>query len=187
MSINLFVSFSRPVPLENIESVSSTALRDLINLEAAPAVQARFDQAARLGSSFTSPLNVDSKRVICSLSGYEEQVSINPLIIPVGQLTRNNSWVYSNQSFLAVRWEYKKTPVNFALSAAIALGIARSQNSDIQDNAGFYTLKCDSTADEFLVALRLPTPQTDMESAAIELYRRIPKSIQIPSRSAPQS
>lgn len=184
MSVSLFVSFRNPVSLGNIESVSSTALRDLLNLKTTPAVKARFDQAARIGLSFTDPLNEDSKRVICSLLGHEEEVSLSPLKIPIRAMTLDDSWAFSNQNFLSVKWEYRKTPLNFVLSAAIALGIARNQNSEIQDNAGFYALKCDTTVDEFLAALRLPTPQTDMESAARELYRRMPKSIQIPDRSA---
>ena len=58
-------------------------------------------------------------------------------------------------------------------------GLAMKQESEIEDNAGFFTRSNVQTPSEFCRTLRLQTPQENAELAAVALYAKMPKSAEI--------
>jgi len=168
--------------LHDVESSSSLALQELLNLEVMPAISARFDLSSRVGNSSEMLLSEKSKRIVCSLPGHEEEVAVIPLTIPVQIPTKDGSYAFADQCEVSVRWEYKRSPLCYALNAAIALGLARNQGSEIEDNAGFFTLANEQAPEEFARVLTLSVPQTDIGRAVAELYARMPKSMQLIER-----
>lgn len=178
MSVSLFVSLERSVTLAEIESLTCSALGKILNVEPSPEVVARFDPSWSVGEAAVDLLQADSKRVLCSIPGYEEQASIMLLKLPSKADYYGNDTA-SYRDFLSIKWAYMRSPLNSALCAAIAAGIALSQDAEIHDNGGFYTMNTEPTPREFVETLALPLPQKDLQEAAALLYDRMPKSIEV--------
>lgn len=179
MSVALFVKLRRPIPLGDIESFSSAALQQLLVLSIAPPVTAKFDLSSPAGDSSNDLLGVGAKRVLCSIVGHEEEVAIMPLSIPMQVPMEDDSIRFADQAYISVRWEYKRTPLCYALNAAVAAGIARCQDSMVEENSGFFTLTGDQPPDDFIRSLGLSALQKDIEQAAVYLYAKMPKSTQL--------
>jgi hypothetical protein len=184
MSVDLFVTLKRSLALYEIEELTSAALGAILSLERVPNVEAQFDLSDRNGKDGISCLGIGSRCVLCSISGYEERAWVIPMRLP-GLPTAedpygNDTSLY--QDSLVITVAYVKSALNYALCAAIAAGIALSQDAEIQDNSGFYTLNNDPTPREFLQTLKLPQPQTELQGAAELLYARMPKSEQVGDR-----
>jgi len=182
MSIAIFVRLLQPIPLCDVESSSSLALQQLLNLDTRPTINARFDLSSQAGDPSEVQLSRSSKRVLCSLSGHDEEVAIVPLIIPVQIPANDSSCAFTDQCEVSIYWEYKRSPLCYALNAGVAVGIARNQCSEIEDNSGFFTMVNDQTPEEFTRILRLSESQSDIERAAAELYAKMPKSNQLIER-----
>ena len=179
MSVALLVRLKSPATLVDIEVASSAALRELLNLEHGLQVSATFDESDRIGAKSDGLLKDGSKRVVCSPLKQEEQARITHLTIPVRVPTIDDSYSFVDQNYASVEWHFKKTPLCWALVAAVAAGLAMKQESEIEDNAGFFTRSNVQTPSEFCRTLRLQTPQEDAELAAVALYAKMPKSAEI--------
>jgi hypothetical protein len=179
MSVTLLVKLNRSMPLNEIEAASAAAMRELLNLGQDPSVIARFDESGRMGSSSDGLLTDSSNGVVCSLLGHEEKVAVTPFTVPFQVPMSDDSSSFVNQNYVGVDWHSRKTPLCWALVAAVAAGLARKQESEIEDNAGFFTKANVQTPDEFCRILRLPTPQADVERAAVALYEKMPKSAEV--------
>jgi hypothetical protein len=163
--------------LEEIEAATSSALRELMNIERTPLVVARFDDFDRHPPK--GLLAEGSGRVVCSLGESNEKVAVTPLEIPVPVSTDDGSYSLADQDYLVIARDSGTSPLSWALVGATALGIARSLGAEIEDHAGFFVKANVQGPDEFYRALRVSTPQTDMRSAAEVLYSRMPKSAEI--------
>lgn len=179
MSIALLVRSNYPLALVEIETGASAALRDLLNLDRATVVRASFDDSDRSSNSTILRLAGGSRRVLCSLVGHDEQVAATPLTVPVQLPTNDGSFSFADQVYVSVEWHFKKTPLCWALVAAVAAGLARCQGAEIEDSAGFFTTANNQTPDVFCRTLKLDSPNTDPNLAAIQLYAKMPKSAEV--------
>jgi hypothetical protein len=193
MSVSLRVWLKRPVPLVEIESSASAALRELLNFDRDPLVRAGFDISSQPNDFSTEPWSIDPRRpvcspdllsansrwVLCSVEEHEEVVSVMPYSIPVQLPTDDGSYQFADGTRASIAWHFRRTPLCFALSAGVTLGLARLLDSEIVDTAGFFTTSIESTSDEFCRVLRLSTRHTDLESATSAFYARMSKSVQL--------
>lgn len=179
MSVTLLVNLNRPIPLSEIEEVVSSALGELLNLDRNPDIKASIDESDRGGTPSENVLTATSNRVLCFVPGHDEIATVTPMTVPVQTATADGSYAFSEQACLSVAWHFKKSPLCWALVGAVALGIARSQGSEIEDNSGFFTIANVQSPEEFCQMLRVPTGQTDLESAAEALYSKMPKSAEV--------
>jgi hypothetical protein len=179
MSVALFVRLKRPVPLVEIESASVAGLQELLNLVHKPFVSARFDQSDRMGSPSSELLTDSSKRLVCSLGGHQEKASVTPLSVPMQVPTNDGAVSFADQHYVSIKVYCQKTPLCWALVGAVAVGLARNQNAEIEDNAGFFIRGNVQGPDEFCRTLRVRTPHSNMELAAAELYANMPKSAEV--------
>jgi hypothetical protein len=177
MSVTLFVRLNRPIKLEAIEGAVACALRELLNLERTAVVVACSDDADQRPSN--GVLAEGSSRVVCSLGESNEKVVVTPIRIPVQVATDGGSYCFADRDFLSIARHSGTSPLSWALVGAVALGIARSVGSEIEDNAGFFTDANVQGPDEFYRALSVSTPQADLKSAAEALYGRMPKPTQV--------
>ncbi len=179
MSVALLIRLPRPLALADLEKASSAALRELLNLDWDPVINAKFDKTDAVGDPSSSLLSGSSKRVVCSLVGYEEKVAAAPFTVPVQTQTTGDSYTFADQDYVSVGWLFKKTPLCWALVAAVALAVARAEGSEIEDNSGFFTTENVQRADDFCSGLSLPESHSDPEAAAQTLYAKLPKSAEI--------
>jgi hypothetical protein len=179
MSVALLVKLKRAVALDEIELASSAALKELLNLNDVPGVTARLDASDRVGSQSSVLLTESSNRVVCSLAGHDEKVVVTPFTVPVQVPTNDGSYSFADQDYASIGWQFKKSPLCWALVGAVALGLARGLGSEIEDNAGFFSAVNAQRPEEFFRALRIPTPQVDVELAAAALYAKMPKCSEI--------
>jgi hypothetical protein len=183
MSVTLLVKLERPVLLGEIESSSSRALQDLLNLEQELLISAKFDDSDRVGSPSNGFFTASSYSVVCSLAGHQETVAVRPLTVPVQTPAGDGSFSFHDQSYLSITWHVRKTTLCWAMVAAVAVGMARMVRSTIQDYAGFFTNTEEQAPEEFCQALRITTPQTSLSLAAEALYAKMPKSAEIVQKS----
>jgi hypothetical protein len=196
MSVSLSVWLKRPLTLIEIKSSASVALRELLNLDRDPLVSARIDMSPRSDDFSTELLGENSKHIVCSggvLSGsfkrafcsveeHEEQVRIRAYSVPVQVPTADGSYLFADQIMATIEWYRLKTPLCFALSAGVTLGLARLLDSEIIDTAAYFTISIESAPDDFCRTLRLSTRQADLKSAAEAFYARMSKSIEMTHR-----
>jgi hypothetical protein len=167
------------MPIDDIGTATSVGLRDLLNLGYNPSVTTNLDESDRAGSPSNGFLMESSKRVLCSLAGHDEQVAVTALTIPTHVATEGDSYSFVDQTNVSIRWHFRKSPLCWALVAAVALGIARSQGAEIEDNSGFFTSVNVQGPDEFCQTLRLSSSQSDLDAAAEALYSKMPKSAEV--------
>jgi hypothetical protein len=178
MSVALLVHLNRPESLREIEAASAIALCDILNLDQGPLIECRFDEFDQ-GGEPGDVLTPRSRRVICSMQRYREQASIAPFVVPVQVESSEVASGFVDRSYLSVEWFVQKTPLCFALMAAVTLGLARVQDSEIEDNSGFFSLKNVQGPSEFCASVRPLGRFKDVESAVAEFYASIPKSAEI--------
>jgi len=172
VSVSLFVRLNRPLTIAAIETAVMTALREVLNLDFQQRVHAEFDETDAGGESSVS-LDVKSKRVLVAMDGHEERVQIMPLVVPGW---RADDAEIEDETLLSVTWHFMRTPLCWALCAAVAIGVAREQQADIQDNSTWFTDVNDQGPDQFCCALRPDTACSDILLAADCLYVKMPKS-----------
>jgi hypothetical protein len=171
--------------LQEIASGTEDAFRILFNLSRKPIVTTIFDAADRQGDPSMPKVGRGSRRVLCSLDGYPEQVAASPIVVPHGTLGERGDWSFADRDLISIRWQMYKSPLCYALQAAIAIAIAQRMNSMIEDGAGFFSISNESTSTEFADALRLPWAQMDIRSAAEEFLKRRPGLLSSPDPARP--
>ncbi len=179
MSVTLLVKLQRPLALGDLEKASSAALRELLNLDHDPVINARFDETDTVGGLCGSLLTAASKRVVCSLMGYEEKIAVAPFTVPVQTQRTGNSYCFADQNYVSVAWLFKKTSLCWALVAAVALAVAKEEDSEIEDNSGFFTKENIQRPDYWRSNISLRVPYSDLEAAAQAFYAKLPKSAEI--------
>lgn len=179
MSVVLLVRLKHALAVADLERASSAALRGLLNLECEPVVSAGFDETDKSGQISDRVLTGSSRRVICSVERHAEEVVVSPFTVPVQSQTDGDSLSFVDQDYISVGWHFKKTALSWALVAAVAIGAAKSEDSEIEDNSGFFSTENVQRADDFLSRISLPTSHSDAQVAADAFYVRLPKSAEI--------
>ncbi len=178
MSVSLHVRLNHRLTLLEIESASSAALCELLNLESPPLVRARFERANR-DEPECADLWIGSGTVFCWIPEYEEIAAVMPFEAPIQISKGEEEFAFVNQAYVDIGWHHKKTSLCWALVAAVAVGVARKELSDIEDNSGFFTESDTQQPDGFCRSLKLDTPYLDLEDAAEALYVKLPKSVAV--------
>jgi hypothetical protein len=176
MSVSLHVPLIRPMSLAEIEEASSSALQQLLHLDTRTLVRATFDESSRVGTSSTGLLTNRSKRVVCSLAGYEEAATVMPFTVPVQEVTNDDPTSFVGDDYLSVEWFVHRTPLCWALVGAVAVGVAQEQGACILDSSGFFTDKEEQAPSEFCESLMVKVKYTDIEIAAELFYSGMSKS-----------
>lgn len=179
MSVDLFVRFKRDVGVGELEASASSALRQLLNLQNEVTVRVALDEPDDAASRPMAMLTSRVKRMTCSLPGHEVAVYGVFFINPVRTVASDGSSSYSDRDYLSIGCQSQRTPLCWALVGAVAVGMARVQDSEIEDTAGYFTKAEIISPEAFCNSLRVPFPHSETESAAAELYARMTKSAEV--------
>lgn len=177
MSINLRVGLAHAVSLDSIESGASRALSDVLSLEGLPGVHAQFDPKKEIDSKATQNLSVDSPSVLCSLQGEPDQIQIVAFCVPV----RSRHGIYEDSAFVSVSSFRPRSALGHALTAAVAIGVAREQGLLIEDQSLFFTSSEFLSSEEFLNRIRVSSASENYYGAASIFYKSLPKSRDLPN------
>ena len=132
--------------------------------------QQEFDSSLGLGD-----LSMDSPKVICSLVGEPEKISITP-----SSATDVDGTVYrSEPESVSITWYYTRSSVCWLLVAAAALAVARLCSSIIDDDALFFTDHLELSPERFLELIRVANPTSDLRADAEKWYSQLPKSKEV--------
>jgi hypothetical protein len=175
MSVALLVILNRPLDLRVIEEASSQALREILNLDHEAAVEVWFDEPVGSKRATNNLLPEGLLVAICSISPYEEKVRMMPFLVPSSTSGNNQA----DQTYLSIECHSSRTPLGLALAAAVARAVARLENSQIEDNSGYFTTQDVQSSDEFCSQLKLSREYADIEQAAGDFDNRLPKSAEV--------
>jgi hypothetical protein len=177
VSIDLMVGLAHTMSLDSIESCVSRALADVLSLGGLPAVHAQFDAKKEVDSEATQNLSMDSPSVLCSLQGEPDQIQIVPFCVPV----RSRHGIDEDSAFVSVSSFRPRSALGHALTAAVAIGVAREQGLPIEDQSLFFTSSEFLSSEEFLKRIRVSPASENYYRAASILYESLPKSKDLPN------
>jgi hypothetical protein len=162
MPVSLRVKISGPINLSSLLPKVSATLAEILGLPYAPEIVAEEyvgGQLKRVGSETISckdggtvflriPEGADNASLFC----YERQIehetgeeSLPLAVIEVGS---------------------GRTPVDFAIAAAVAAALARENNTDVVDDMPFFTEEFEQPADRFIEGVRVKGLFNDYRTAA---------------------
>jgi len=174
MSIDLMVGLAHTMSLDSIESGVSRALADVLSLGGLPAVHAQFDPQKEVDSEATQNLSMDSPSVLCSLQGEPDKIQIVPFRVPL----RSRHGIYEDSAFVSVSSFRPRSALGHALTAAVAIGVAREQGLPIEDQSLFFTSSEFLSSEEFLKRIRVSSASENYYGAA-SIFSKAYQSLKI--------
>ena len=165
LEVKLTKAISVPVLLPNI----GTALRDILGLLFIPDIVAE-EYVDQTWVPVRSDLLTDESKLIGFLiAGEPETVSIF-VSYRGGDDRPENEW----GSFAVIEVTGTRTPLIFALTAAVAAALGRECGTDVTDNMPFFSHTLDQSADHFVNAIKVKDQFDDYRAAAKAFYKSLP-------------
>lgn len=180
MSVSIHVQINRPMSLGDVARAAAVALSQLLNLRRPIAVTANVEEDSS-GGGEEKCLRDESPLVICSVPQAEEAVRVMSFKVPVCEQLVTGQWVETGERLLAsIQPHRSRSAFCWALTAAVAVGIARASSYEIEDGASFFTTACDGLDPEaFVSTLAVVGTQDDLRTASDVFYDRLNKSAEI--------
>ena len=168
MSVGLKVKLTRAIDLNELFLEIGETLRELLYLRLPPSIVAEEYRDGTWLPPISQTLNSKSPIVGFAIQGEPEMASVSVYTRRPDRFTADD-WTNSELGDVAsIEVAGPRTPLSFALVAAVATVLGRMCNSQILDDLPFYTAKFDSSADEFAAAVSVHRQFDDYHSAAVE-------------------
>lgn len=170
MSIDLQVDYTSPILLAAIREAVPACLQELLGVFSVPPLHVE-----ELSDGVRSPADpnavVDTECAwILHLQGHHPDD-----VYFAGVEVQDDSTREGVRHFVHIMAGGCRTPLEFALVAAMAVVIARSEgaSTSINDGARFFTAAIDCEVDEFVRQLRVAGPFSDIVTAAGHFSRHL--------------
>jgi hypothetical protein len=167
--------------LSDIETGAASALRELLNFREPIAVVAEVEGGDSGGDPAES-LRSEGPMLICSLARAEEAIRAMPFKVPTGERHANGEWreTGGGQHLVDIEPHRSRSNLCWALTAAVAVAIARASCSEIEDWAAFFTPACDGIDPEaFVKSLAVAGIYDDLRAAAETFHVGMHKSPEV--------
>lgn len=167
MSIDLSVDAVLPMPLAAIVERVPECLRELLDVSPVPAIQI---EELRNGELLPAPSDaaIDLEHGwLLGLDGFEASAFLAAIDV------EDLSSLSSRHRFVFVSTAGPRTPLQFALMAAVAVVIARREGTAIVDDACFFTSTLESDVEAFVARVRARGPFTDLATAAEQFKKNL--------------
>jgi hypothetical protein len=118
----------------------------------------------------TDILDAQEPRFVVGMEGWVEEIT---LMVTNREASRHRPAEYAGL-WAEIAVTTQKTPLALALSASIALALARFGGSSIQDNWGVWSHIDDASADDFARAIAVHGHFDNLSQAAKAMYAKLP-------------
>ena len=181
MSVSLHIHVNQPMSLIDLATAAGNALHDLLNLQESIGVLASFETSPLSEGTSVNCLSDLAPLVICSVHQHEEAVRVMTFKVPFSEQLPISEWSSrADELFASVECHSARSPLCWALVAAVGIAIARRSSSAVEDHSAFFRTMPDGLQpDALLRSLAVTDMHPNVESAAIDLYARMNKSAEI--------
>ncbi len=169
MSIGLKVRFTRAIHINDLLPEIGEAICELLHLANPPLIIAEEYDGRKWLPSRLQTLSSESPVVAFGVKEEPEMAAAVSVYARQRERFAADDWADDEIGDVAsIEVLGARTPLGFALVAAVAIAIARKCNTQITDDMPFYSERFDSSPDSFLAAIRVEGRFDDYMSAAEE-------------------
>jgi len=173
MSIDLNLKLTRPVEIDPLLPQISTFLRVILG-------QANIPNISAVGYDYNNEMFVPLKSSVIDLSSdtifFKVDIDDEPEIANVGVIQIDQPELSDEEQgfFVYVNSGSQRTPLEFALMAAVAAAIGYHLDTPVIDDRPFFTDIESQSANEFVNAIKVKALFDDYRMAAQSFYESLP-------------
>lgn len=163
--LSLTLKLQRPLLIQPLLVEIGTALQEILGLTFIPVIVAEeYLNWTRIPLQ-SDELRLDSNMIFFEISNESEIVSVNTYAIKEPLLSDEEQGI-----FVSIAAEIRRTPLEVALAASVAVTFGRELGNPIQDLATFYTPVLSQSGESFINAIKVREPFDDYHLAAKTFY-----------------
>lgn len=170
MSVDLSIKLVAPVSIQDSLSKIGEGLRDVLGLSGSPVIGAE---------SYVNGVRHSLTQTMIAPEGSASlfRIEREPELVNVGTYFVEQPLLASDEqgSHIYVNVGSERSPLEYALAAAIAATFARELGTPVIDNTPFYTEVMSQSAETFISRIRVTGEFCDYRAAAKVFYERLPK------------
>jgi|SRR5215213_205035 len=165
MSIGLVVKLTHSVPVEEVLSEIGRTLKEILGLSFIPQVVAEEYSNREWGPLRAAVIAYSSSIIGFTIIGEPETAAVFTHVRNGGDRPIEEQGIFVTVEVAGIR-----TPLAFALVAAIAITIGRECTTEITDNMPFFSKNFDQSAESFVTNIKLDGYYDDYRAAAQNFY-----------------
>jgi hypothetical protein len=169
MSTDLSVKLNRPIETGRLVRTAETTMRELLALLYTPTLNIKRVEAG-IRHIVTSELIEKKQMFVVGMEGHREEVAVVVHEIPQHpSIPEDEVGLWTGVTVGAMR-----TPLEYAMAAAVAIALAREVKADVIDDALLWNRIEAQKPDDFLKAIKVCGEFEDIHSAAEAMYTAAP-------------
>lgn len=179
MSIGLVVQMTHPIVIRELLPKIGVALQEILALSFRPEILGQEYADRKWGPLQSDHITAASRLIGFEVRGESEIVAVCAHVRGGDHRTRDEHGI-----FMGIEVVGQRTPLEFALTAAVAIAVGRQCRADVTDNMPFFSVTFDQPADTFASSIKLQGVFDDYRVAAQVFYDSLPGNA-IPSTIVP--
>ncbi|MDT4966684.1 MAG: hypothetical protein QOJ64_1421 [Acidobacteriota bacterium] len=166
MSISLAVKVTKPILISRLLTNTGEVLAEILGLSFTPSLEANEYVNQEWVTATSEDLTADSNFIGIKIAGEPETA---PMFVS------NHDWTHAGEvgrgEFAIVDVGGGRTPLDFAIAAAVAAAIGRAHRSEIEDYLPYFTPLLEQSADDFVAAIKVRDKFDDYRQAASVFHK----------------
>ena len=170
MATTLSIKISKLLDIDEILVNANDILKEILDTNELFKIKAWIISNGEKEKYNKKELGYDEQFFLVGLEGMEDYISMCTSNLPL-----QPPYVNEDEAgiWLGVCVGHKKSPIEFALAAAIAISIARKLNVNIQDDGCRWNDDFQISADEFYETIRIDRMNGDTKSKLKKFYNKL--------------
>jgi len=168
MSIDLGIKINKAISVDHLLDASGRVIKELLGSKDIPPLKAEQMLKGNRQPLMSNAFSTTSGMLLIGLDGCQDCTMVNVVYYPGLPPFSNGMTTGLHANVSAAR-----SPLGYALTACVAVALARDENSTIIDDALFWTRVREQSADDFAGRVAVKGTFDSIQEAAGEMYARM--------------
>lgn len=170
MSSGLSVKLNRKINVKDLILDCNLIMKDILCVSEIPRLVVSIFENGKKKLLEKGEIGNDGEYLLVQLEGIDDGISISftEIKLQLPYITEDESGIWSS-----ITVGIKKSHIEFALAASIAIKIAKTQNTNIQDDGCIWNKKLRINPNEFLKSIAVNKKSISIEEAAEIMFKSL--------------